>query len=271
MEQVSGVSDEMVMSKNMIYLNVYAELLVQSQLGLPLRPAPRPTLVLLAALEDYLHDTTGVVALRLQAWWHVVKARAVLRHDDHGGLRPADVGFDDEGMYSHSHWSKTTGGDKAVQTRPISVTTAAYIIYLGWVARDRLPLAHGLRAGGAGLSVAIAIREGQEGQDFPHVTPRFHHLLSPTVQSSDGAPMDGGWTRLFDPSVPLGHCREHFVSFFFCPRPRPHSIGFGPTRTSLVAGEHRDFRRVAAKSAPRFLRSSHRSEGWSKRGTRLVD
>ena len=67
MEQVSGVADEMVMSKNKIYLNVYAELLAQSLPGLPPRPAPRPTLVLLAALEDYLHDTTGAVVLRLQA------------------------------------------------------------------------------------------------------------------------------------------------------------------------------------------------------------
>ena len=100
-EQVSGVSDEMVMSMNKTYLNVYEELLVQSLLG-------------------YLHDTTGVVALRLQAWWHLVKAWAVLRHDDHGGLRPTDVRFDDEGMYSRLHRSKavrTRGGSRPASTR----------------------------------------------------------------------------------------------------------------------------------------------------------
>ena len=133
MEQVSGVADEMVMSKNKIYFNVYAELLVQSLLGPPPRPAPRPALVLLAALEAYFNDTSGAVALRLQAWWHLVKAWAVLRHDDHGGLRPSDVRFDDEGMCGHLHRSKTTGGDKAVRTRPINVSTEAYIIYPGWL------------------------------------------------------------------------------------------------------------------------------------------
>ena len=213
MEQVSGVSDEMIMSKNKIYLNVHAELLVQSLQGLPPRPAPRPDLVLLAALEDYLHDTTGVTALRLQAWWRLVKAWAVLRHNDLGGLRPTDVWFDDEGMYSHLHQSQRTGGDKAVRTRPINVSTAAYIVYPGWLATG-LHLLMDCPRGERDFLLPSPSEKGNRANIFPisHIdsTILFHQLFRVLTVPT----MVGGWTRLFDPSVPLGHWREHSYRSF---------------------------------------------------------
>ena len=173
----------------------------------------RPTLVLLAALEDYLHDTTGAVALRLQAWWHLVKAWAVLRHDDHGGLRPSDVRFDDEGMYGHLHRSKTTGGDKAVRTRPINVSTAAYIIYPGWLSTDfrlLMDFAPGERD--------FLLPSPSEKGKMPKICSMSHinsTILSHQLFRVLTVPTMDGWTRFFDPNVPLGHWREQSYRSFF--------------------------------------------------------
>ena len=136
----------------------------------------------------------------------------MLRHDDHGGLRPSDVRFDDEGMYGQLHRSKTTGGDKAVRTRPINVSTAAYNIYPGWLSTG-FRLLMDFAPGERDFLLPSPSEKGKKAKicSMSHIdsTILSHQLFRVlTVPTMDG------WTRLFDPNVPLGHWREHSYRSF---------------------------------------------------------
>ncbi len=112
------------------------ELQVQLALshGAPPRgPALRPPARLLAALEAHIVDQSGEVYDRAMSWWYALSAWGVLRFDDHRGLHPASPHLHNNVLDFRLTRTKTTGADKGLQERFVSVSVKAYLSEPRWI------------------------------------------------------------------------------------------------------------------------------------------
>ena len=133
-EMAAGVEEKDRVTKSKLFKVFLDEFLSRLPQAPPVHQAPRPLLVLLAALEDFVMDNRQRPFYRAHSWWILVKTWGVLRHADHGGFRPADPAafrVRDDRLRATIFKTKTTGGDKRVRSRPV------YICEDAWLKRDR--------------------------------------------------------------------------------------------------------------------------------------
>ncbi len=101
--------------------------------GPPRGPALRPPARLLAALESHIVDLSGDAYDRAMSWWFALSAWGVLRFDDHRGLHPASPHLHDNILSFRLTRTKTTGADKGLQERFVSVSVKAYLTEPRWL------------------------------------------------------------------------------------------------------------------------------------------
>ena len=115
-------------------MNLYKELLCTKGARVLPRQAPRPFLVLLAAMETYLLDSSRPIFLRVHCWWKLVQCWDVLRHADHRRFIPRDPAlFLDGSLRATLVRSKTTGPDKLVKSRPVFISSCSWIMHHAWL------------------------------------------------------------------------------------------------------------------------------------------
>ena len=90
LERTAGIAPHLQRTKSPIFTNLYSEVLATKRARVLPRPAPRPLLTPLAALEEFVFDHDQPLCLRIHAWWRCVQSWAVLRHADHRGFVPLD-------------------------------------------------------------------------------------------------------------------------------------------------------------------------------------
>ena len=125
LEFVAGVPLQEQLTKSPLFVNLYKELLCTKGARVLPRQAPRPFLVLLAAMETYLLDSSRPIFLRVHCWWKLVECWGVLRHADHRGFIPRDPSLfivRDGSLRATLVRSKTTGPDKLVKSRPVFIS-----------------------------------------------------------------------------------------------------------------------------------------------------
>ncbi len=96
-------------------------------------PAKAPLVWCLIGLERAVVDPHRVPFDRMLAWWILTSSWAVLRFDDHRGIVSGGVTTDGLGLNVVMMRTKTTGHDKAVQSKPGFVSWSAWIAEPNWL------------------------------------------------------------------------------------------------------------------------------------------
>ncbi len=135
-QEAGGFEAERAVTDNKLLKRLVKEL--QARLGAragggaPVQ-APRPLLSHLESLELAVLNVELSVWIRAYAWWMCIKCWAVLRYDDHFGIEPSQFCLDEVSFHGMLHRSKTTGTDKKVRYRSVSVHRGAYLVDASWL------------------------------------------------------------------------------------------------------------------------------------------
>ncbi len=95
-------------------------------------PARAPVAWCLIELERAVMDEGRAVFDRMLSWWMLTSSWAVLRFDDHRGIGSDGIMVDELGINLHMTRTKTTGRDKAVQSKPGFVAWEAWLAEPQW-------------------------------------------------------------------------------------------------------------------------------------------
>ena len=115
----------------------YAELLAQSARtvkGGTANQAIPPTAGILAMLERTVCSSRKPLLERLLSWWMLVSSWGMLRYDDHRGLSPSEVTNTGKCWELLLDRTKTTGSDKPVRHRKVSISYSAWLEHEEWLA-----------------------------------------------------------------------------------------------------------------------------------------
>ncbi len=136
-ESASGFHADRQVTTSTLYAAAAKELLsgitARARGGGP-RPANRPLVAQLLWLERSLMDEDNLMWIRGYCFWKLLQTWACLRFDDHRGLAPSSMVLADGSLTAVLKRTKTTGGDKRIAERIISVSGSAYLEQDRWLA-----------------------------------------------------------------------------------------------------------------------------------------
>ena len=117
------------------FLNISKGLLRQATRkdGQTRRQAIPPTINMLEQLESLVVIPEAHTNDRLIAWWCLVASCGVLRFDDHRGLDPASIQEFGCGWTVLRSRTKTTGRDKGVGLRSVTIGAEAFLTHPTWM------------------------------------------------------------------------------------------------------------------------------------------
>ena len=116
-----------------LYTVIYKEILSSALPGRAKKQAPRMLISMIAALEKVVVGSGAPPYFRIFAWWLLLQNWGTLRFSDHRGIIPSEASLQSDGFLAKLTRSKTLGADRDLQSRPVVVDAACFVVEESWM------------------------------------------------------------------------------------------------------------------------------------------